>query len=88
LALRGDVADDLVAWHERQFGLRQLAIHDVQVGAAHGAGADLDKDFAGAGLWGWQLSGAQGLPLGAKDHRFHRGIEGRKCQIANGKWQM
>ena len=75
IAHRGDDADDLVSRHERQLGLRQLAIDDMQIGAAHRARADLDQDLARARLGGRNLSRAERLPLGMKDHRFHGVIE-------------
>ena len=43
-----DVADDLVAGNDRQLRLRQLAVDDVQVGAADGARGDLDQHLPGA----------------------------------------
>ena len=41
LAVAGDAGDDLVAEHERQLRLGQLAVGDVQVGATDPAGGDL-----------------------------------------------
>ena len=38
---------DLVAGHDRKPRVRQLAIHDMQIGPAHTAGGDLDQNFAG-----------------------------------------
>src|SRR5262245_18852617 len=35
-----DVADDLVAWYQRQFGIRQLAIDHVKIGPAHRTSRD------------------------------------------------
>ena len=49
LARAGDGADDLVARHQRQRRLAELAVEDVQVGAADAAGADRDQHLAGAG---------------------------------------
>jgi hypothetical protein len=46
----GHGADDLVARHQRQLRLAQLAVEDVEVGAADATGADPDQDLAGAGL--------------------------------------
>ena len=48
-AERRDLADDLVAENERQLGMRQLAVDDVQIGAAHAAGRDLDEDLVRPG---------------------------------------
>ncbi len=44
-------ADDLMAEDERQFGLRQFAVDNVQIGAADGAGVDADQELARAGAW-------------------------------------
>ncbi len=38
-----DHADDLMARHQRQFRLRQLAVEDVQIGTAHRARLDRDQ---------------------------------------------
>jgi hypothetical protein len=46
LADRIDAADDFVARHERQLGLRQVAVDDVQIGPADGAGLDAQPYFA------------------------------------------
>src|SRR5437879_8704160 len=46
LAGRLDPTDDHVADHERELGLAQLAVHDVEVRAAHGADRDTDEDLA------------------------------------------
>jgi hypothetical protein len=34
LAERGHAPDDLVAWHDRQLGVFQIPVDDVQIGAA------------------------------------------------------
>ena len=36
---------------ERSLGLRQLAVDYVQIGAADGAGMDMDQQLAWAGMW-------------------------------------
>jgi hypothetical protein len=41
-----DAADDFVTRHDRKFGIGQLAINDVQVGAAHPARRHANSDFA------------------------------------------
>ena len=43
---RLDPADDLVPRHDRQLGVRQLAVDDMQIGAADAAGLDPQSDFA------------------------------------------
>jgi hypothetical protein len=42
-----DAAHDLVAWHDRQLGIGQVAVHDVEVGPAHGASLDADTKLVG-----------------------------------------
>jgi hypothetical protein len=48
-AERLDGAHHLVAGHERQPARRQVALDDVQIGAAHAAGRDPHAHLAGAG---------------------------------------
>ena len=48
-AQRRHDTDNLVAGYQRQLGIGQLAIDDVQIGAADTAGLHLDQDLAGAG---------------------------------------
>jgi hypothetical protein len=45
----GDTADDFVAGDDRQARLGQVAIDDMQVGAADAAGSDLHKHLSGPG---------------------------------------
>ena len=49
LGARSDGADDLVTQDARGRGDVNLAVHQVQVGAADGAGADLQQQLAGLG---------------------------------------
>jgi hypothetical protein len=42
-------ADDLVTRYDGQLRIGELAIDQVQIGAAHSAGTDLDQDLPGAG---------------------------------------
>jgi hypothetical protein len=42
-----DASDDLVPRHQRQFGIRQFAVDDVEVGAADATRCDLHHDLAG-----------------------------------------
>jgi hypothetical protein len=42
-----DLADDLVAEDEGVSERRQIALEDVEVGAADSAGEDLEEDMAG-----------------------------------------
>src|SRR5438093_3140662 len=46
LAARVDHARDLMARNERQLRLRELAVHDVKVGATHGTRFDPNQDLA------------------------------------------
>jgi hypothetical protein len=43
-----DPSDDLVPEDERQLGVRQLTVRDMEVGPAHTASRDLDQHLAGA----------------------------------------
>ena len=49
-------ADDLVARHDRQLGMRELAVNHMQIRAADPASRDLDHDFARAGRWNRPLA--------------------------------
>ena len=44
--VRVDVADDFVTGHDGKFRIRQFAINDVQVGAAHPTRRNTNSDFA------------------------------------------
>ena len=46
LAVARGTRDDLMAEHERQLRLGQLAVGDVQVGSADAAGCDLEQQLA------------------------------------------
>ena len=48
-AKRRHMADDLVAENERQLGMGELAVEDVEIGAAHAASRDLDQDLVRPG---------------------------------------
>ena len=61
-ARRHDPADDFVPWHDRQGRVRQFAVDEVQVGAAHAAGFHLEQDLPGAGLRDRQLATFELLP--------------------------
>ena len=54
--------DDLVTEYERQFRARQLAVGDVQVGAANATRTDAHEQLARTGLRFRELSLAQRLP--------------------------
>ena len=63
-AARRPLADDLVAGHERQLRVRQLAVDDVQIGAAHAAGVDAHQHLPRPRLGNRQLgeNAAAGRP--------------------------
>ena len=62
--------DDLVPWNQRQFGVRQLTINDVQVGSADAAGMNLEEDFAGLRCAPDQPPPLQWLTCGGQHHRI------------------
>src|SRR5207244_9965838 len=72
LAGRLDPADDHVADHERELGLGQFTVHDVEVGAANRTDRDADEDLAAARRRDGQLHEAKGFLRRAKLHRPHR----------------
>src|SRR5579885_1448338 len=70
-----DRPDNLVAWDDARMLRRQVALADVQVGAAYAAGADAHQDLVGLRLRNGRLDVAKrsrfnqpGLKHG---HRFH-----------------
>jgi hypothetical protein len=64
-------ADYLVARDQGQLGIVQLAVHDVEVGSAHGATAHAQKDLARAGLGHGDLRGPQLLAGSFQGHGSH-----------------
>ena len=54
-AFFGDDADDFMPGNDRQLAVSEVAIDDVQIGAAHAAGANLDQQLIGRGLGKRQL---------------------------------
>ena len=50
-----DAADDFVSRHDGELKMRQLAVDDMQIGAADPACFDFDQDFAGSRLRNWAL---------------------------------
>ena len=64
-------AHDLVAEDERQLRVRKLAVDDVQVGAAHPAGAHLEQQLTRPRLGIGQLRLAQRLSRPVEHHRPH-----------------
>ena len=66
-----DPPDRLVPRHQRQLGRRQLAVDDVQVGAADAASRDPDQHLARARQRNAALLQRQGLPDTVEHHRAH-----------------
>jgi hypothetical protein len=64
-------AHDLVPQDQRELGLGEVAIHHVEVGAAHGAGAHRQEHLAGAGAGSVDRRLAQGSPYAVEQHRAH-----------------
>ena len=58
-----DDADDLVAGNDRQPLVRQLAVDDMQIGAADAAGLDADQHLAGPGAGSARSSSTSGAPI-------------------------
>ena len=63
---------DLVAGHDRPAEVGQLAVDDVQVGAAHAARADAQPHLAGPGLGPRPFDETQRLARSVEDERSHR----------------
>ena len=70
--------DDLVSGDERQLRLGELPVDDVEVGAAHAAGADANENVARPRLGDGDGRSPEFLVRSVQDHRAHRGhSEGR-----------
>src|SRR5262249_53406350 len=61
-------AHDLVAQDERQLGPVELAVHDVEIGPADGAGPDVEADLPRSGEGIGQLPEAERLAGPLEDH--------------------
>jgi hypothetical protein len=70
-AERADAADDFMAGNYRQFGLGQVAVDDVQVGAANAAGGNTDLDLLRTGFRIGQFHRFQGTAGLFENHRLH-----------------
>jgi hypothetical protein len=64
-------SDNFVAGNERQFGLREITVDDVEVGAADRAGGDFDKHLAGAWARQLPLNQPKRLANSLEHHRLH-----------------
>src|SRR5262249_28938569 len=67
----GDGRDDLVAQYERQLRLRELAVDDVEVGAADTAAAHAEAPLRRARTRLLELRLAQRRPHALEEHRAH-----------------
>src|SRR5207248_2563654 len=67
----GDRSDDLVAEHERQLRLVEVAVRDVEVGAADTAGVNAQAHLAGPRRRLLELDLSQRRPHAGEDHRAH-----------------
>jgi hypothetical protein len=74
-AASNDRSDDLMAGDDPRMARRQVALGDVEVGAANAAGLDTDENLARAGFGFRKLDRAQriGFDRGGcvYGHRFH-----------------
>jgi CheY-like chemotaxis protein len=66
-----DGADDLVAEHERQAGVGELAVRDVEIGAADPAGGDAEQELARTRAWDGELGGPERAARGFEQHGVH-----------------
>src|SRR5215212_2533952 len=80
---RIDDAHDLVAGDQRQFRMLEVALHDVEVRAAHRAGLDPHADFAGPGFRRRNLLQAERLADPSQHHGLH---ERRSKSVAALPW--
>jgi hypothetical protein len=71
LAAGGHAPDDLVAGDEWELRLRELAVDDMDVGAADAAGGDLEQDLSGSGLRLREVGWPERLALPFQHHRAH-----------------
>src|SRR5215216_551395 len=78
----GDAANDLVAGDDRQLGVRQLAVDDMQVGAADAARRNLDHNLAGGRRRHRPLPHHERAAGPLEDHCAHHGHEGLSYSAA------
>src|SRR6185437_5106624 len=71
----GDRADDLVAGRDGVVDVGQLAVQEVQIGAADAAGLYRDADLVLAGRLQRNLFQAKRRAGGRESHRFHIGLK-------------
>jgi hypothetical protein len=75
-----DAADDLMSRYDGQFGMRQFAVDDVQIGTAHPARRDLDQDFTGRRLRHRPLTQHQRRARSVQNHYAHGCHVAASCQ--------
>src|SRR6056297_2959445 len=64
-------ANDLMTGNDRQPGIRQIAVNDMKVRAADGAGTDLDEDLIRSWTWRLALSQSERPSNLFEHHRLH-----------------
>ena len=62
---------DLMTEHERQLGVGQLAVDDVEIGSTDRARLHIQADLSGSGLGSRKLGLAKKAAGTAEDHRAH-----------------
>jgi len=65
------VADDLVADDQWEFWIRQLAVNDVQIGPAHGAGVNFELAPGLGRAPDRKIPQHERMPRLLQDHRAH-----------------
>ena len=70
-AVGHDLADDLMAEHERELRLSKLAVDDMQVGPTDRAGEDAHEDLAARRLRVGKLGRAESRSRGVEHQRAH-----------------
>ena len=81
-----DFAGHLVARDDRAGDVRELAVDDVQIGAAHATGPDPDPDLARPGRQAGPDLPLQGLPGCPEHHGFHGRPPGRQIASSSSEW--
>jgi hypothetical protein len=67
-------SDNLVTGHDRIGDIGQFTVDNVEIGAAHAAGADLDADHAGTRCRIWSLAQNQRFAWCLQYHGLHRNV--------------
>jgi hypothetical protein len=69
-----NLAHYLVSGDQRQLRIREISVHDVEIGSANPAGPHPQQDLTGLDPWSLDLLESQRLPLLLQDHRLHRAM--------------